>query len=64
VTERRDGDPVWADFDGSFEATRRRQVRLGLQLDHAARLRWLEERMTELIRLKGTPEAPKRSGAE
>jgi hypothetical protein len=41
------------EFDGTFEATTRRQVLLGLELDATARLRWLEERMAELLRLKG-----------
>jgi len=41
------------EFDGTFDATRRRQAQAGMALDHAARLRWLEERMTELIRLQG-----------
>lgn len=41
-------------FDGTFEGTRRRQELAGLDLTPAERLRWLEERMTELLRLKGT----------
>jgi len=48
-----DQEPVTAPFDGSFEGTRRRQIVEGLRLDHAARLRWLDERLTELLRLKG-----------
>jgi hypothetical protein len=46
-------DPVDVEFDGSFDGTRRRQILAGLQLDPAARLRWLEERMDELFRLRG-----------
>jgi hypothetical protein len=48
-----DRQPVATPFDGSFEGTRRRQMIEGLRLDHAARLRWLEERLSELLRLKG-----------
>ena len=41
------------DFDGSFEGTRLRQILAGLELNHTERLRWLEERMSELMRLRG-----------
>lgn len=41
------------EFDGTFEGTRRRQILLGLQLDHAGRLRWLEATMAELRALQG-----------
>jgi hypothetical protein len=47
------GNPREAEFDGSFDGTRHRQILAGLQLDPAARLRWLEERMDELFRLRG-----------
>jgi hypothetical protein len=50
---RRDADSTPNDFDGTFEGTVHRQVLEGLKLDYAARLRWLEERMEELTRLKG-----------
>jgi len=53
VNDNLDRDPESLEFDGAFEATSRRQVLLGLELDAAARLRWLEERMTELVCLKG-----------
>jgi hypothetical protein len=49
LTER----PAEPDFDGTFEGTRRRQFLLGLELDYAGRLRWLEARMTELRELQG-----------
>ena len=48
-----DSESPWADFDGTFEGTRRRQELAGLELTYAERLRWLEERMTELLKLKG-----------
>lgn len=48
-----DPESKWADFDGTFEATRRRQDLAGLDLTYTERLRWLEGRMTELLRLKG-----------
>lgn len=41
------------DLDWTFEAHRRRQVRLGLQLSPAERLRWLEQSMEELRKLVG-----------
>lgn len=53
MSQRRNAPSALLEFDGTFDATRRRQTRAGLELDHAARLRWLEERMTELIRLQG-----------
>jgi hypothetical protein len=46
----RQADP---DFDGTFEGTRRRQFLLGLELDYAGRLRWLEAKMSELRELQG-----------
>jgi hypothetical protein len=48
----------WASFDGTFEVTRRRQVLAGLELDHTGRLRWLEARMSELVRISGNAAAP------
>jgi hypothetical protein len=48
-----DPAPTEPPFDGTFEGTRRRQILAGLQLDPAARLRWLEERMDELRRFQG-----------
>jgi len=48
-----DPESGWADFDGTFEGTRRRQDLAGLELTPAERLRWLEKRMTELLKLKG-----------
>jgi hypothetical protein len=41
------------EFDGTFEGTRRRQFLLGLELDYAGRLRWLEAKMSELRELQG-----------
>jgi hypothetical protein len=41
------------EFDGSFEGTRLRQILAGLDLNHTERLRWLEDRMTELMKLRG-----------
>lgn len=46
-------DDDWAGFDGSFEGTQRRQVLAGLDLTPTERLRWLEQRMAELRKLKG-----------
>ena len=44
---------------GSFEETRKRQARLGLELTPVERLAWLEARREELARLRermtGTP---------
>ena len=51
--ESPDLPPAEPRFDGTFEGTRLRQILAGLQLDHTARLRWLEERMAELFRLQG-----------
>ena len=42
-----------APFDGSFEGTRRRQARLGLDVPLAERLRWFERHMADLRRLQG-----------
>jgi len=55
-SERPDDEP----FDGSFDATTRRQILLGLELDAAARLRWLEETMEQLARLRGMAQRPPR----
>lgn len=57
-----------AGFDRGFDGHWRRQVRLGLALTPAQRLRWLEQTMEELRRLVGrarlaTPPSEKRSGA-
>ena len=41
------------DFDGSFEANRRRQFLLGLELEPVERLRWLERTMAEMRKLLG-----------
>ena len=41
------------DFDGSFEANRRRQWLLGLELEPVERLRWLERTMAEMRKLVG-----------
>jgi hypothetical protein len=49
----RDSESGWDGFDGTFEGTRRRQDLAGLELTPAERLCWLEERMTELLKLKG-----------
>ncbi|HXH37267.1 MAG TPA: hypothetical protein VNN08_01430 [Thermoanaerobaculia bacterium] len=54
----RDPESEWAGFDGTFEGTRRRQELAGLELTPAERLRWLEERMTELLKLKGRAAPP------
>lgn len=51
--------PDAAPFDGSFDATTRRQILLGLELDATARLRWLEETMAELARLRGLAKPPR-----
>ena len=40
-------------FEATFEETRRRQVLLGLELEPAERLRWLERTMVELRELLG-----------
>lgn len=40
-------------FDRGFEGHWRRQVRLGLKLTPAERLRWLEQTMEELRGLQG-----------
>ncbi len=48
-----DPESALANFDGSFEGTRRRQDLAGLDLTYTERLRWLEERMTELLRIRG-----------
>jgi hypothetical protein len=45
--ERSDG------FDRGFEGHQRRQARLGLRLSPVERLRWLEETMDALRRLRG-----------
>jgi hypothetical protein len=53
MTTKRNSQSDWARFDGSFEGTQRRQILAGLALNPGERLRWLERRMTELLRLKG-----------
>lgn len=55
-----DPESPWADFDGTFEGTRRRQELAGLELTYAERLHWLEKRMTELLKLKSTVATPDR----
>ena len=50
VPER--GKGAGSEFDFSEAAHRRRQARLGLALTPAERLRWLEETMEALRRLK------------
>ncbi len=40
-------------FDATFEGTRLRQILLGLELDPAERLEWLERTMVELRALQG-----------
>jgi hypothetical protein len=40
-------------FDRGYEGHARRQARLGLTLSPAERLRWLEQTMEELRRLRG-----------
>ena len=52
-TDRETADDLPADYDGSFEGTRLRQIRLGLELDPVGRLRWLETTMAELRALQG-----------
>ena len=37
---------------GTFEATRQRQIRLGLELTPLERLQWLEARRAELAHLR------------
>ena len=49
----RTGDAAGAELDATFEGTRRRQMLLGLELDYAGRLRWLDRRMAELRKLQG-----------
>jgi hypothetical protein len=39
--------------DGSFDATRRRQARLGLGMTPAERLRWLEDTRAAMLRWRG-----------
>jgi len=59
-----DPESGWTAFDGTFDGTRRRQDLAGLELTPTERLRWLEERMTELLRLKGraAAETPTQAG--
>ena len=45
--------PDQDDFDGSFEANRRRQFLLGLELAPVERLRWLERTMAEMRAILG-----------
>lgn len=46
-------EPTEAPFDWTYEATWRRQVRLGLTLTPAERLEWLETTLAELRPLVG-----------
>jgi len=62
------GAKVHAGFDRGFDGHWRRQVRLGLALTPAQRLRWLEQTMQELRPLVGRarlakPSSEKSSGA-
>lgn len=50
-----------ADFPRGFDGHRRAQVRLGLRLTPAARLRWLEETMQTLERWRGRARRPEGS---
>ena len=50
---RKQAEGAGSEFDYSEAAHRRRQARLGLALTPAERLRWLEETMEALRRLKG-----------
>lgn len=47
------------EFDDGFEGTRRRQAKLGLRMTHLQRLRWLEEKRNELLRLLGRARPPR-----
>ncbi len=47
-----DGEPR-ADWPRGFEGHRRAQVRMGLRMTYAQRLRWLEETMATLRRWEG-----------
>lgn len=53
VPEAGQGPSDGAPFDGTFEGTRRRQILLGLEIEPAERLRWLERTMAELRALQG-----------
>lgn len=57
--ERPEAGRAETPFDGTFDGTRRRQILLGLELDHAGRLRWLETKMAELRALQGKASPPK-----
>jgi hypothetical protein len=63
MKSERGDDAGWSDFDGTFEGARHRQSLAGLQLDHVGRLRWLESRMSELLRLAGKAAEPIRSAS-
>jgi hypothetical protein len=53
VSEKEQDASDSPELDGTFEGTRQRQILLGLQLEPAERLRWLERTMAELRALKG-----------
>jgi hypothetical protein len=59
ATEPEAGNDLPADFDGTFEGTRLRQIRLGLAMTHTERLRWLETTMAELRELQGKARSKK-----
>jgi hypothetical protein len=46
-------DSIAGEFDRGFDGHWRRQVRVGLGLTPAARLRWLEQTMSELRQIQG-----------
>jgi len=62
------GANLWAKghagFDRGFDGHWRRQVRLGLALTPAQRLRWLEQTMDELRPLVGRARLAKSSSAK
>lgn len=45
--------PETSDDWGSFEKTRRRQIRLGLEMTPLERLHWLDEKVAEMRALQG-----------
>ena len=56
--------PNDADFPAGFDGHRRAQVRMGLRLTPAERLRWLDEAMTALRRWQGLARPVRSGGAE
>jgi hypothetical protein len=58
----RPNESEWDGFDGSVDGTRRRQILSGLDLSPVERLRWLEQRMTELRALQGKAKPQNREG--